>query len=89
MPPLIEALSDDDVYYRENASKLLALIGTPALPPVIAALDHELTFVRQLALDTLNHMMMLSVPESREPSKRLTLKAQPPQKDIFRGFIKP
>ena len=88
VPPLIEALSDDDVYYRENASKLLALIGTPALPPVIAALDHELTFVRQLALDTLNHMMMLSVPESREPSKRLTLKAQPPQKDIFRGFIK-
>lgn len=86
---LIEALSDDDVYYRENASKLLALIGTPALPPIIAALDHELTFVRELALDTLNHMMLSAVPESRESSKRLlTLKAQPPQKDIFRGFIK-
>ena len=88
VPPLIEALSDDDVYYRENASKLLALIGTPALPPVTAALDAELTFVRQLALDTLNYMMMLWVPELRDPSKRLTLSALPPKKDIFRGFIK-
>ena len=91
VPALIEALSDDNPVYRENAIILLARMGEPALTALTKALDNENALVRLNAQTSIGFMMIFSRPTlqpfAAEHPEMIAL-TQAPKKDIVRAIIK-
>ena len=66
VPALIEALGDDaDREYGAKVSSVLTQIGMPAIPTLIAALDHENAVVRHAVVVKLRYFMSKPSPQHK------------------------
>ena len=65
VPALIEALGDADHEYGAKVSSVLTQIGMPAIPTLIAALDHENAVVRQAVVVKLRYFMSKPSPQHK------------------------